>query len=118
MEEIAKAAAANERKRSDSELLSEMISKLTNKPDKQNCNSDDAELENKMVNLLHAYVVDTNECSGKIKPTSLCRFLYLYISYIYIFKYLFRIHDVINTWRSWRSLTKTLTVVTEIMSKI
>ena len=51
MEETVKAAAANEKKKSDSELLSEMISKMTNKPDKQNHSTDDAELENKMVDL-------------------------------------------------------------------
>jgi len=50
IEEAANAAAAfNERKRSDSEVLDEMVSKLNTNSDKQNGNSDNDESETKMV---------------------------------------------------------------------
>ena len=48
MEEAAKAAAANERK-SDSELFSEMISKMIINSDEQNQSTDNDEPEKKMV---------------------------------------------------------------------
>ena len=49
MEEAAKAAAANEKKRSDSELFTEMIDKMSNSSDKQNHSTDNVESEINMV---------------------------------------------------------------------
>ena len=65
MEETAKAAAADKRKRSDSEVYSEMMDKMTNSPDKQNHHTDDVEPETKMVRSLVSYICD---CLGENQP--------------------------------------------------
>ena len=49
MEEAAKAAAANERKRSDSEVFNEMINKMSSSSDQQNHSNDNIKSETKMV---------------------------------------------------------------------
>ena len=53
MEEAAKAAAANERKRSDSEVFNEMINKMSSSSDQQNHS---IKSETKMVYRTYAYV--------------------------------------------------------------